>query len=220
MKKYIAIILSILLLVVLAACANNSDQGTKEQSDAKKAHVVKKKKVSNDPDGNDPTLTRVGETYKTNDSTTTLKRIYDVKQSVDVKPIKLTIGSIKFLAFTHLDTDMQESYGLHSDHFNGLQLSYEVQNTSKDTVNMYPPIDKVILSTGQQISMENNDYLDASTDDTFYGQAKQKGYCGFILPDDVNINEVKWIKIVTSDTWSNDEDGTELSEPQVTKVQF
>lgn len=197
MKKLI-ILLSVLLLL---GC---SDDGpvSKRNEVIDKANDVLEETDKN----NDNVLTEVGQKIEDDriGATVELMAIKEVNETIDLNPIKLTIDDIKIIKMSNIkNSELKETIQdiVNKDEVNYIQIMYTLENTSEKNVELVFPIEYIVLNTGEQIDVVENDLMnDNNNGGDFYGQVtKQTGISAIIKKS--NVEDIETIKLITGEVW-------------------
>ncbi|MGD6993951.1 hypothetical protein [Sutcliffiella horikoshii] len=241
MLKRITLFLSMVVFVgVLAACGSeNTTSGSGSESNSapkeepkaaeqkdveKSAEKVEKEdessEVKKDKDGN-VILETVGQVHEDETGIVELLAIKDINETIDMKPMTMTIEDIKIFNFKVEDEDMA-SYlsqwdGTSDGDFNYMQINYSLENTSEDNLTINFPIYTLVLNTGEQIEVMNNDIiLDQNNGGDFFGKVKKESVIGVIMESDPS--EVKTVKIITDSIF--DKEYNTIVEPKEVTYEF
>lgn len=101
--------------------------------------------------------------------------------------------------------------------FNYMQINYSLENTSEDNLTINFPIYTLVLNTGEQIEVMNNDIiLDQNNGGDFFGKVKKESVIGVIMESDPS--EVKTVKIITDSIF--DKEYNTIVEPKEVTYEF
>lgn len=216
--KRIGLILGLSLLLVLAGCGGNADQ----TQPTKPAAQQSKNEPSQDASGN-LTFTEVGqEADVPNVGHVTLKKIKTVNETVDLKPITVTIQDIKLFHVEKVSSELKQ--GIESlsstkvgDTLDYIQIQYSAENTSDQNI-IFGGISTITTNTGQQIEVALTDFLldDDMQMSDYLGKVKKEGLLGVPVE---KADEIKHLKLFF-DMVSAEASGETLKEAQKVEYDF
>lgn len=140
-----------------------------------------------------------------------LMAINEINETIDLDPMKLTIKSIKIVKYSEVEEELalnevENILGERRDPFYAIQMIYNMENTVENNVEFSMPIKYVVLNTGEQIEVMNNDLAwDKNNGGVFYGKVKKESF--FIaLIESSKVEDISSIKIVTGNLWDENDD--------------
>lgn len=206
MKKNLFFITFITVFVlIISGCGSSSNTTsstpTKTKTKEEKAAApAKQKEVSNKSSNNipEPKKDKNGNIIldvpgqKINDpqmGTVELLKIKKVNQTVNIKPLKVTIEDVKILKVTNLADDAKKTIEYYSqstiphNDLTYIQVKFNVENTSDKNIE-WNGLQNIVTDKKEQID-GNNDFLvdDSDTDTKFLGKVKKEYTNGYILKD-------------------------------------
>lgn len=198
MKKLIIMIA--LLSIVLLGCSSSPEQPADVSAEAPAENEAMKNYAPNPQVPDDRPLEKIGQSHTDEKGEITLKKVKNVNGTYNMGPIEMKIAEAKVM---HLKPD----YSLvdyfhtltHDEEFDFVKVFVEIKNTSDEEVNFAPA---AILETseGEQITWENDIYLDGLNEEIQPNETKA-GNIGFIIEK----SDLNNIEITTSDVFNTEE---------------
>ncbi len=210
-------ILGLSLLLLLVGCGG-ADQAQPPQP----AEQQSKNEPSQDATGQ-VTFTAVGqEADVPKVGHVTLKKIRNVNETVDLKPITVTIKDIKLFHVEKVSSELKQ--GIESlsqkkvgDTLDYLQIKYSAENTSDANVS-FLGISTITTNTGQQIEVSFDDFIldDEMQMSDYLGKVRKEGLLGVPVK---KADEIKHLKLFF-DMVIDNESGETLKESQKVEYDF
>ncbi|WP_394139733.1 DUF4352 domain-containing protein [Cytobacillus oceanisediminis] len=211
MKKLITMIA--LLSIVLLGCSSAPEQPADVSAEAPAENEAMKNYAPNPQVPDDRPLEKAGQSHTDEKGEITLKKVKNVNGTYNIGPIEMKITEAKVM---HLKPD----YSLvdyfhtltHDEEFDFVKVFVEIKNTSGEEVNFAPA---AILETseGEQITWENDIYLDGLNEEIQPNETKA-GNIGFIIEK----SDLNNIEITTSDVFNTE--GKKIEDAKNIKIDF
>ena len=201
MKKFLILILISLLTLGLVACGNSGNGESKDAS-SKQQHSTESNQTSNEDDSSNNNEGEVTENEI--GKITVVNKKKDINQTFQSGPVNLTINAIQTATL-----EPSESY---KDMFDGKEkltivtINMKTENTSDDTVGIYPNQAVLTTNTGEQVDADI--WLSDDLGGDFYGKVSKEGDVIFQL--DSPAEEISNMKLIIEG--AHDTDYNSLSE--------
>ncbi|WP_409303038.1 hypothetical protein [Peribacillus sp. SCS-155] len=190
---------------LLAGCSSDdAASGSSESKEEAKPSEQKAKDSVPEPkkDENGNTiLEEPGQKAESEEATAELLNIKKVNETVNIKPIKVTIQDIKLIKLTDVSNDyaLNVSMGSQIDSevlekgFSYIQVKYTAENTEDRNIEWYDLMN-VVTDKGEQIDGQMVDFItdEGDTDSEFIGKVKKEFVDGFVVKN-ADINKVKLV---------------------------
>ncbi|MGR9048672.1 hypothetical protein ACQ4XT_08590 [Halobacillus faecis] len=216
MKKVILISLVVMFLIVLTSCGNDrrneaeavsgeSKQAEQEKVSGEDKHAESKGKLEQKKISE----AEVGEVFETDFlEKVTLYFDNDLQQHIELGSLQLNIERTTIIQGEGFKSDddinlFYNEYGYEeNDPINILWIDHSVENTSETPLKTNDIITKVILNTGEQIDVFENNFMEWG-DNEFYGNSFVNEL-SVGLPFDSNPEEVTSFRIITGEVYDMD----------------
>lgn len=182
MKKILILIVSLSLALFMAACGNSESSSKDSDNDTTQEKTQKDESKSDKSDEN-VTESELGKL-------TVVNKKKNLNQTVQSGPISITINAIQTATL-----EPSEEY---KDMFDGkdkttiVTIDLTVENTSDDTIGIYPDQGTLTTNTNEQKTAET--FLSDEVGGDFYGKVKKEGNVIFQLDSDAkDITQLKYI---------------------------
>jgi hypothetical protein len=205
--------LSIILLFLFLLLGCTPKEMTKTDNESEIGNKALEQYAPNPQVPDDRSLKKLGQTHLDEKGELTLKSINQLNKTYSVGPIELTIIEAKVM---HLRPD----YSLidyfhtltHDEEFDFVKVFVEINNTSDEKLN-FGPIAIVETNAGEQITWENDIYLE-DLNGEIEANGKKAGNLGFIIEK----SDIESIQLTTSGVFDKNE--KEISKAETIKIDF
>ena len=203
MKLQKVLFSGLLVAGLMAGCSSAEDVSGSNQSkeEAKPAAQENKNKdIKKDEEGNF-ILEEVGQVVEADGHKAELMKIREVNETVDIKPLKVTVQDIKVIKMSDISEESLVDFSYMTgeeeaaikDGFSYIQVKYTAENTVDQNIEWYDLMN-IVTDKGQQIDAQMDDFIHADEDvsSEFIGKVKKEFTDGYMLKD-ADINKVKLI---------------------------
>jgi len=164
-------------MIFLVGCTNKEDEELKAEQQVEPE--VEQQEVKTEKKDKDPKkLYDIGDVVEEKNYKVTLQRYQTLNKIVKAGPLNINLKEVKFIAMFDTAGDLKselENAGFDTkEPINYLQILIDVENTSDDVVSMNRVIDKIILNTGEQIELIENDMSQTQYIGDIYGGVKKE----------------------------------------------
>ncbi|WP_197046744.1 LptM family lipoprotein [Oceanobacillus salinisoli] len=201
MKKFILLLMAIVLTSVLVACGSESSEEENNES----ANAAGESQEESVESGEDSEAEAEGEESNSEEAAdegdvleSDVGTLNVVKKNKDMEEV-FTSGpmEISILGVQTADLEPSESYGEFFDNKDKVTIvtvAMKAENTSEDTISMYPNQATLTTNAGDQVDADL--WLSDSVGGEFFGPTKKEGEVIFQL--DTPAEEIESIKLIIS----------------------
>jgi len=198
MKKWFKLLTSILLVFSLTACGENgTDEGKNKDTEEMHENHDQDDKVKESEIG----------------KLTVVKQKKDLNQTIKSGPMNITITSIQAATLQPND-EYKEAFFDNKDEVTIVTIAMKVENTSEDTISIYPNQAALTTNTGEQVDADM--LLSDDIGGEFFGKVNKEGDVIFQL--DAPADEITKVKYIVDG--AHDTDYNSLSDQIQVDLEF
>lgn len=193
MRKIILLLLASIFTLALIGCNDSNDVNKDEKSNQEESSNKENKKDSKEDENIEES--EIGKlTIEHKDK--------DLDENAKSGPINININAVQI---SHLEVEEDQQYLFDDrEEVTVIALKISVENTSEDTMGIYPDQGTITTNAGDQIDADM--FLSDSIGGDFYGEVKKEGDVVFIL--DTPANEIKEITYILDAAHDEDFDSS------------
>ncbi|MCK0471439.1 hypothetical protein [Halalkalibacter sp. APA_J-10(15)] len=211
MKKGLLSLLLVMFIALLAACGteepSNTDESTNDDVDVEENNDEEAQEEDTDADTEETTTSdngwdhQVGDVIENEGGSFTLIARQDEIETQETGPMVLNVPQVNA---TSAQIEGELADFMETDEIEYIQIDFEVENTSEDTIIFYAGQATITTNTGEQL--ESDMWLSDHIDGEYIGAVRKSGSQFFIL-ENSKAEEIEWVRILISspsdENWDN-----------------
>ncbi|GAE31893.1 hypothetical protein [Halalkalibacter hemicellulosilyticus] len=223
MKKGIFSLLVALLIALLAACGTEEPSNADEPTDDVEVEEngdeeVPEEDLDEDADTEETTSSdngwdhQVGDVIENDGGSFTLVSRQDEIDTQETGPIVLNVAQVNATS-AQIEGDLANF--METDEIEYIQIDFEVENTSEETITFFAGQATITTNTGEQL--ESDMWLSDHIDGEYIGAVRKSGSQFFIL-ENSKAEDIEWVRILINAPF--DDDWNDLGEDLDFTVEF